>query len=69
MLMRQQFVVQLRITEVQWNQRLPVLCAILSVGCRTNPRQFCRKKAFRRGHPWETAAPTKQMRITGASRR
>jgi len=46
MQVRQQFVVQLRITEVQWNQRLLVLGAILLAGRRTTIIGFAAKKLF-----------------------
>jgi hypothetical protein len=69
MLLRQQFVVQLAITEVQWNQRLLVLRAILAGKRQTQHRWFCRKKSISPGPSVKTAAPAKQMGITGAFRR
>jgi len=47
--MRQQFVVQLGITEVQWNQSLLVIPVFFLTGCRTNVYDFAAKKAIRRG--------------------
>lgn len=51
MLVRQQFVVQLTITEVQWNQRLLVFRAILRQPAEPDIYGFAAKKAIRQGHP------------------
>jgi hypothetical protein len=46
MLLRQQFVVQPGITEVQWNQRLPVLAAVLHARRLNLLTLFCHPKWF-----------------------
>jgi hypothetical protein len=55
MLLRQQFVAQLAITEVQWNQRLLVLKAVLPARRLNRLHHFCRAKAIRRAILGRTA--------------
>ena len=66
---RQQFVVQLGITEVQWNQRLLVSRGHFDGGTLVRPHRFAAKSDFAGPAIMSQAAPAKQMSITGAFRR
>jgi hypothetical protein len=67
--LRQQFVVQLAITEVQWNQRLLIPRAIGCQAGRIDFTVFAAKRAISPGPSMSMAVPAKQIRIRGESRR
>jgi len=57
--LRQRFVVQLAITEVQWNQRLLVFESLCLTGGRTNSAVFAAKKRHFAGPSISTVVPAK----------
>jgi len=59
MLLRQQFVVQLGITEVQWNQRLLVFDYLCWAGDRPDFQCFCGQKAISPRPSMSTTGPAK----------